>query len=35
MFTKTFISIAIGVAIGIALLRNSSLAKILITITGG
>ena len=35
MLTKTLISIGIGVAIGLSLLRNSSFAKILITITGG
>lgn len=33
--TKTLISIGIGVSIGLSSLRNSSLAKILITITGG
>lgn len=35
MFTKTIISIGIGIAIGLSPLRDSSLAKILITITGG
>jgi len=35
MLTKTLISIGIGVAIGLSPLRDSSLAKILITITGG
>ena len=35
MLTKTLISIGIGVAIGLSPLRNSSLAKILIAITGG
>ena len=34
MLTKTLISIGIGVVIGLSPLRNSSLAKILITITG-
>jgi len=33
--TKTLISIGIGIAIGLSPLRNSALAKILITITGG
>ena len=33
MLTKTLISIGIGVAIGLSPLRDSSLAKILITIT--
>ena len=33
MLTKTFISIGIGVSIGLSRLRNSALAKILITIT--
>ena len=32
---KTFISIGIGVAIGISPLRNSKIASILITLTGG
>lgn len=35
MLTKTLISIGIGVAIGLSPLRDSSLAKFLITITGG
>lgn len=35
MLTKTIISIGIGVTIGLSPLRNSALAKILITITGG
>ena len=35
MLTKTLISIGIGVVIGLSPLRDSSLAKILITITGG
>lgn len=35
MFLKTLISIGIGVAIGLSPLRNSQLAKILITITAG
>lgn len=35
MVSKTLISIAIGVAIGLSPLRNSQLAKIWITITGG
>ena len=35
MLTKTLISIGIGAAIGLSPLRNSLLAKILITITGG
>jgi|TARA_Y100000385_G_scaffold18768_1_gene18819 hypothetical protein len=35
MITKTLISIGIGVAIGLSPLRNSSLAKAIITITGG
>ena len=35
MVTKTLISIGIGVVIGLSPLRNSSLAKIWITITGG
>jgi hypothetical protein len=35
MVTKTLISVAIGIAIGLSPLRNSLLAKILITITGG
>ena len=35
MLTKTLISIGIGVAIGLSPLRNSSLAKFLIAITGG
>ena len=35
MLTKTLISIGIGVIIGLSPLKNSSLAKILITITGG
>ena len=34
MLTKTFISIGIGVAIVLSPLIDSSLAKILITITG-
>ncbi len=33
--TKILLSIGIGIAIGLSPLRNSSLAKILITITGG
>ena len=35
MLTKTLISIRIGVAISLLSLRDSSLAKIWITITGG
>jgi len=35
MVSKTPISIGIGVAIGLSLLKNSQLATILITITGG
>lgn len=35
MLTKTFISIGIGVLIGLSPLRNSTLAKLIITITGG
>jgi hypothetical protein len=35
MITKTFISIGIGVLIGLSPLRNSTLAKIIITVTGG
>jgi hypothetical protein len=35
MVSKTLISIAIGVAIGLSPFRNSQLAKIWITITGG
>jgi hypothetical protein len=35
MISKTLISIGIGVAIGLSPLRNSQLAKITITITGG
>jgi hypothetical protein len=35
MITKTLISIGIGVLIGISPLRDSTLAKIIITITGG
>jgi hypothetical protein len=35
MIPKTLISIGIGVAIGLSPLRNSQLARILITITGG
>lgn len=35
MITKTLISIGIGVLIGISPLRDSILAKIRITITGG
>jgi len=35
MFTKTVISIGIGIAIGLSPLSDSSLARILITITGG
>ena len=35
MVTKTLISIRIGVAISLLPLRDSSLAKIWITITGG
>lgn len=35
MVPKTLISIGIGVLIGISPLRNSTLAKIIITITGG
>ena len=35
MTTKTLISIGIGVVIGLSPLRNSSLAKLIITITGG
>ena len=33
--TKILISIGVGIAIGISPLRNSSLVKILIAITGG
>jgi hypothetical protein len=32
---KTFLSIGIGVAIGLSPLRNSQVAKFIITITGG
>lgn len=32
---KTFISIGVGIAIGLSPLRNSQVAKILITITEG
>ncbi len=35
MVSKTLISIGIGVAMGLSPLRNSQLAKIIITITGG
>jgi len=35
MLAKTIISVGIGIAIGLSPLRDSSLAKILITITGG
>jgi hypothetical protein len=35
MLTKTILSIGIGVVIGLSPLRNSSLANILIVITGG
>lgn len=35
MLIKSLISIAIGIAIGLSPLRNSSLAKIWIVITGG
>jgi len=35
MLTKTLISIGIGVALAMSPLRDSSLAKILIAITGG
>jgi len=35
MITKTLISIGIGALIGISPLRDSTLAKIIITITGG
>lgn len=35
MITKTLLSIGIDIAIGLSPLRNSSLAKILIAITGG
>ena len=35
MVSKTLISIGIGVIIGLTPLRNSALAKFLITITGG
>jgi hypothetical protein len=35
MVSKALISIGIGVVIGLSLLRNSQLAKIIITITGG
>ena len=35
MVTKLLISIGIGVVIGVSPLRNSSLAKLLIAITGG
>ena len=35
MITKTLLSIGIGIAIGLSPLRNSSLTKLLITITGG
>ena len=35
MISKTLISVGMGVAIGLSALRDSHLAKILITITGG
>ena len=35
MGKKTLISIGIGIVIGLSPLRNSSLAKLLITVTGG
>lgn len=35
MVKNTLISVAIGVAIGLSPLRNSSLAKAIITLTGG
>ena len=35
MVLKTTISILVGVTIGLSPLRNSKLAKILITVTGG
>ena len=35
MLTKTFISIVLGVALGLSPFRNSALAKIWIAITGG
>ena len=35
MLKKTLISIGIGVGIGLSPLRDSSLAKILIAVTGG
>lgn len=35
MVSKTLISIGIGIAIGLSPLRNSQLAKIVITVTGG
>ena len=35
MLVKTLISIGIGVTIGLSPLRESQLAKFLITITGG
>ena len=35
MLKKTLISIGIGVGIGLSPLRDSSLAKILIVVTGG
>lgn len=35
MATKTLLSIGTGIAIGLSPLRNSALAKILITIIGG
>lgn len=35
MCSKTLISIGIGVLIGLSPLRNSKLAEVIITITGG
>ena len=35
MVTRTLISIGFGIAIGLSPLRDSSLARLLITITGG
>jgi len=35
MLTKTLISVGIGIAIAVSPLRDSSLVKVLIAITGG
>ena len=35
MVSKTLIDTSIGIAIGLSPLKNSQLAKIIITITGG